>query len=141
MTMPPAVYRELHLLPSILSADFAHLATDIDLVMDAGVKVIHVDVMDGHFVPNLTIGPPVVKCVGRHVHRRGGFLSVHLMIENPEAYVGAFVEAGADALCVHAEATSGLYHAVGAIKNLGAGAGLPSNPGSAAARVRAVPAS
>jgi ribulose-phosphate 3-epimerase len=130
VTMPAAAYGELHLLPSILSADFCHLAADVDRVMDAGVRLIHVDVMDGHFVPNLTIGPPVVKCLARHVHARGGSLSVHLMIENPEAYLTTFVEAGADALSVHAEACTGLYHAVAAIKQLGAGAGVALNPGS-----------
>lgn len=138
MTMPAASYRELHLLPSILSADFCRLAADVDRVMDAGVKIIHVDVMDGHFVPNLTIGPPVVKCLARHVHGRGGFFSVHLMIEHPEEYVSTFVEAGADALSVHAEATRSLYHAVGAIKRLGAGAGVALNPGSDLALIREV---
>ena len=85
--MPPAVYGELHLLPSILSADFCRLAAEVDRVMDAGVRLIHVDVMDGHFVPNITLGPPVIKCLAKHVHARGGFCSVHLMIENPEAYL------------------------------------------------------
>lgn len=128
--MPAAVYGELHLLPSILSADFCHLASDVDRVMDAGVRLIHVDVMDGHFVPNFTIGPPVIKCLAKHVHARGGYLSVHLMIENPESYLGSFVDAGADALSIHAEACSSLYHAVTAIKQLGAGAGVALNPGS-----------
>jgi len=138
MTMPAASYRELHLLPSILSADFCHLAADVDRVMDAGVRIIHVDIMDGHFVPNLTIGPPVVKCLARHVHGRGGFFSVHLMIERPEDYLSTFVKAGADALSVHAEATRNLYHAVGAIKQLGAGAGVALNPGSEVALIREV---
>ncbi len=138
MTMPAATYRELHLLPSILSADFCHLASRIDRVMDAGVTVIHIDVMDGHFVPNLTIGPPVIKCVAKHVHARGGYCSVHLMIDNPEKYLRTFVEAGADALSVHAEACTGLYHAVETIKRLGAGAGVALNPGSDLALVREV---
>jgi ribulose-phosphate 3-epimerase len=138
MSMPAPLYRELHLLPSILSADFCHLAAEVDRVMDAGVKIIHVDIMDGHFVPNLTIGPPVVKCLSRHVHARGGYFSVHLMIENPEQYLQAFVEAGADALSVHAEACAGLYHAVSAIKHLGAGAGVALNPGSDLAEIKEV---
>jgi ribulose-phosphate 3-epimerase len=138
VTMPPAVYGELHLLPSILSADFCRLAADVDRVMDAGVRLIHVDVMDGHFVPNITLGPPVIKCLAKHVHARGGFCSVHLMIENPEVYLATFVDAGADALSVHAEACSSLYHAVHAIQKLGAGAGVALNPGSDLSLVREV---
>ena len=76
MPVPSSVYRELHLLPSILSADFARLGEEIDLVMDAGVSIIHCDVMDGHFVPNLTMGPAVVAAVAPGVHRRRGLLSV-----------------------------------------------------------------
>ena len=138
MALPAAAYRELHLLPSILSADFCHLAAEVDRVMDAGVRVIHVDVMDGHFVPNLTIGPPVLKCLSRHVHGRGGFFSVHLMIEIPEDYLKTFVDAGADAVSLHAEACTSLYHAVNAIKELGAGAGVAINPGSDVALVKEV---
>jgi ribulose-phosphate 3-epimerase len=138
MTMPAAAYGELHLLPSILSADFCHLADEVDKVMDTGVRLIHVDVMDGHFVPNFTIGPPVIKCLAKHVHGRGGYFSVHLMIENPESYLKTFVDAGADALSVHAEACNSLYHAVAAIKQLGAGAGVALNPGSDVALVREV---
>ena len=138
MTMPETTYGELHLLPSILSADFCRLGEEIDRVMDAGVSVIHVDVMDGHFVPNITIGPPVVKCLAPQVHARGGFLSVHLMIENPEMYLRAFVEAGADAISLHVEACPHLYHAVEAIKALGAGAGVALNPGTDVTRIQEV---
>ncbi len=138
MSMPAEAYREVLLLPSILSADFSRLGQEIDAVMEAGVRVIHVDVMDGHFVPNLTVGPPVVRSLAGHVHERGGALSVHLMIEHPEDYLGAFVDAGADAISVHAEACSQLYHAVEAIKALGAGAGVALNPGTDVARVREV---
>jgi ribulose-phosphate 3-epimerase len=136
--IPTATYRELHLLPSILSADFARLGEEIDRVMDAGVRIIHCDVMDGHFVPNLTMGPAVVAAVAPAVHARGGWLSVHLMIERPEDFLDEFVEAGADVLSVHAEACRHLYHAVEAIKGLGAGAGVAINPGTAASRIRDV---
>ncbi len=138
MTIPSAVYQELHLLPSILSADFSRLGEQIDLVMDAGARMIHVDVMDGHFVPNITIGPLVVEAVAPLVHERSGLLSVHLMIENPLDYVETFVKAGADALSVHAEATPHLYHAIEAVKALGAGAGVALNPGTDPAQVRNV---
>ena len=138
MTIPPAVYREPHLLPSILSADFSRLGEQIGMVMDAGARVIHVDVMDGHFVPNITVGPLVVEAIAPLVHQRGGWLSVHLMIERPEAYIDAFVKAGADALSVHVEACPHLYHVIEAIKDLGAGAGVALNPGTDLARVRDV---
>lgn len=138
MPVSAAAYKELHLLPSILSADFSRLGEQIDLVMDAGVRMIHVDVMDGHFVPNITIGPVVVEAVAPHVHERGGLLSVHLMIENPEDYLGAFVKAGADAVSVHVETCPNLYHTVESIKRLGAGAGVAINPGTPLEMVEAV---
>jgi ribulose-phosphate 3-epimerase len=135
VTIPAAVYRELHLLPSILSADFSRLGEQITQVMDAGTRVIHVDVMDGHFVPNITIGPPVVRSLASLVHDRDGLLSVHLMIEQPEDYLEDFVGAGADTVSVHVEACPHLYHAVAAIKELGAGAGVALNPGTEVARI------
>jgi len=133
-----ATYRELHLLPSILSADFARLGEEIARVMDAGVRIIHCDVMDGHFVPNLTMGPAVVAAVATDVHARGGLLSVHLMIERPGDFLDEFVEAGADALSVHVEATAHLYHVIEAIKAAGAGAGVAINPGTDVSRIRDV---
>ncbi len=138
MTIPAAVYKEVHLLPSILSADFSRLGEEIGVVMEAGVRIIHVDVMDGHFVPNITIGPVVVEAVAPLVHERGGLLSVHLMIENPEDYLAAFAKAGADALSVHVEAGPHLYHAVQIMKALGVGAGVALNPGTDVSRVREV---
>jgi ribulose-phosphate 3-epimerase len=138
MPIPSPVYEELHLLPSILSADFSRLGQQISLVMDAGVRMIHVDVMDGHFVPNITIGPAVVEAVAPLVHRRGGLLSVHLMIERPEDYLERFVGAGADAVSVHVEACSQVYHTIQAIKTLGAGAGVAINPGTDVARIEDV---
>ncbi len=138
MTIPAEVYREYHLLPSILSADFSRLGEEVDSVMDAGVRIVHVDVMDGHFVPNITIGPVVVAALAPRVHERGGWLSVHLMIEHPESYIEAFAKAGADALSVHVEACPHLYHAVQAIKDLGVGAGVAINPGTDVTRVSEV---
>jgi ribulose-phosphate 3-epimerase len=138
MTMPLTVYGETHLLPSILSADFARLGEQVELVMDAGVRIIHVDVMDGHFVPNITIGPLVVEALAPLVHRRDGWLSVHLMIERPENYLETFAKAGADVLTVHVEACPHLYHAIETIKRFGVGAGVALNPGSDLTRIKDV---
>ncbi len=138
MPVPTATYRELHLLPSILSADFAHLGDDIDRVMDAGVRIIHCDVMDGHFVPNLTMGPALVGSIAPAIHARGGLLSVHLMIESPEKFVDDFAAAGADVISVHAEACPMLYHAVQMIQKLGVGAGVAINPGTPVSAIREV---
>jgi len=138
--VPKATYRELHLLPSILSADFARLGDEIVRVMDAGVKIIHCDVMDGHFVPNLTMGPAVLAAIAPAVHERGGLLSVHLMIEHPEQFVVEFAEAGADVISVHVEACLQLYHAIEMIKGFGVGAGVAINPGTPASAIRDVAA-
>jgi len=138
MSIPAAELRRLHLLPSILSADFSRLGEEIGAVMDAGVRIIHVDVMDGHFVPNITVGPVVVEAIAPLVHARDGWLSVHLMIERPERYLEAFAEAGADALSVHVEACPHLYHAVRSIKTLGMVGGVALNPGTDVSRLRDV---
>lgn len=138
MSIPAAEFRRPHLLPSILSADFSRLGEEISAVMDVGVRIIHVDVMDGHFVPNISIGPVVVDAVSPLIHARGGWLSVHLMIENPESYLEAFAKAGADALSVHVEACPHLYHAVEAIKALGVTAGVALNPGTGVSRLKDV---
>jgi ribulose-phosphate 3-epimerase len=138
VTVLPAAYRELHLLPSVLSADFARLGDEIARVMDAGVRVIHCDVMDGHFVPNITFGPAVIAAIAPGVHEREGILSVHLMIEHPEKFMADFAQAGADVLSVHSEACPQLYHAVEAIKGLGMGAGVALNPGTPVSAVRDV---
>ncbi len=111
--------------PSILSADFACLGAAIEMAEEAGADVIHVDVMDGHFVPNMTIGPPVVAAL-RKVTRLP--LDVHLMIETPERYVEAFAQAGADILTVHPEATAHLHQVLRQIRGLGIQAGVSLNP-------------
>ena len=115
----------MRIAPSILSADFAALGSAIAAVEKGGADLIHVDVMDGHFVPNITIGPPVVKSVKRVAHVP---LDVHLMIADPDRYAEAFVEAGADMLSVHVEVLPHLHRTISLIKSLGAMAGVVLNP-------------
>ncbi len=115
----------IKLAPSILSADFARLGEQIDEVARAGADYIHVDVMDGHFVPNITIGAPVVASI-RPVTSLP--LDVHLMIEHPERYISQFVQAGADIITVHVEASPHLQSTIRLIKELGARAGVSLNP-------------
>jgi ribulose-phosphate 3-epimerase len=111
--------------PSILSADFAHLARDIAAAERGGADLIHVDVMDGHFVPNITIGPVVVKAIKRVATVP---LDVHLMIEDPDRYLDAFVDAGASLISVHVEALPHLHRTIQAIKKRGVSAGVVLNP-------------
>jgi ribulose-phosphate 3-epimerase len=111
--------------PSILSADFSRLGEEVRAVESAGADYIHVDVMDGHFVPNITIGPFVVEAV-RKVTRLP--LDVHLMIDNPDLYIPAFAAAGSDIIVVHAEATNHLHRTVQLIKSFGKKAGVSLNP-------------
>jgi ribulose-phosphate 3-epimerase len=113
------------LAPSILSADFARLGEEITAVEEAGARLLHLDVMDGHFVPNLTIGPPVVAAV-RRVTRLP--LDVHLMIENPDRYIESFAGAGADMISVHQEAVPHLHRTVAYIRECGAAPGVVLNP-------------
>jgi len=125
-TKPAAV----QVAPSILSADFAALGRDIAAAERGGADLIHVDVMDGHFVPNITIGPPVVRAIKRIATRP---LDVHLMIEEPDRYVEEFIGAGASMISVHVEAVPHLHRSVTHIKKLGAKAGVVLNPSTPAA--------
>jgi len=115
----------IQIAPSLLSADFTALGDAVRLAQDAGADLIHVDVMDGHFVPNITIGPIVVKWLKRVARVP---LDVHLMIEDPDRYAEAFVEAGATSLTVHAEAVVHLHRTVHYVKSLGVKAGVALNP-------------
>ena len=115
----------IELAPSILSADFARLAEQVAPALEAGATVLHVDVMDGHFVPNITIGPPVVAALRKHVTAP---LDVHLMIENPEQYIPAFADAGANWISVHQESTVQLDRAVELVRSHGCLAGVVINP-------------
>ena len=126
-----SLLRGVRVAPSILSADFARLREQVGEVLDAGARVIHVDVMDGHFVPPITVGPIVVAGLREQTAAAGAMLDVHLMIERPERHVRDFVAAGADSLTVHAEATPHVARAVGLIREHGACAGVAVNPGTA----------
>jgi len=117
--------RRIKLAPSILSADFSRLGEQVNEVAKAGADYIHVDVMDGHFVPNITIGAPVVASLRSRTNLP---LDVHLMIEQPEAHIRQFAEAGASIITVHVEAATHLHRLVESIKDLGARAGVALNP-------------
>jgi ribulose-phosphate 3-epimerase len=137
----PATLTELRIAPSILSADFSRLGAEVDEVLAAGARVIHVDVMDGHFVPPITFGPIAVGAVADRVHAAGGLVDVHLMIERPERQVADIAKAGADNITVHAEATPHLHYALGAIREAGCTAGAAICPGTSVDQLTEVAAS
>jgi ribulose-phosphate 3-epimerase len=124
--------------PSILAADFARLGEQVAAVLDAGATAIHVDVMDGHFVPPISMGALVVDALAAQVHAAGALVDVHLMIARPERHIEAFAEAGADHISIHVEATPHVHYALQAIHELGCTAGLalcPATPVAAASEV------
>jgi ribulose-phosphate 3-epimerase len=136
--VPAPLPRDVRVAPSILSADFSRLGAQVDEVLAVGARVLHVDVMDGHFVPPITFGPLVVSAIADRVHDAGALIDVHLMIERPDRQIAELARAGADSITVHYEATPHLHYTLAAIREAGCNAGAalcPSTPAGSLAEV------